>query len=104
MVSRTMSPAQITEARPAPPRALKLVAMPGLEIRYLGFNTEAPVVKDKAVRQAIAQLVDRGQLVSKVYGIHGRAALLAGPDHHHRPHQLVLQQVRRRQRAKAADC
>lgn len=42
--------------------------MPGLEIRYLGFNTEAPVVKDKAVRQALAAAVDRGQLISKVYG------------------------------------
>ena len=28
--------------------------MPGLEIRYLGFNTNDPSVKSKAVRQAMA--------------------------------------------------
>ena len=42
--------------------------MPGLEIRYLGFNTDDPSVKNKAVRQALAQAIDRSQLVSKVYG------------------------------------
>ncbi|MFJ6485133.1 MULTISPECIES: ABC transporter substrate-binding protein [unclassified Streptomyces] len=68
MVSRTLSPAQITELSANPPKGVKLVPMPGLEIRYLGFNTEAPVVKDKAVRQALAAAVDRGQLISKVYG------------------------------------
>ncbi|MCX4802601.1 ABC transporter substrate-binding protein [Streptomyces sp. NPDC058682] len=68
MVSRTLSPAQITEFSAQPPKGVKLVPMPGLEIRYLGFNTEAPVVKDKAVRQALAAAVDRGQLISKVYG------------------------------------
>lgn len=68
MVSRTLSPAQITEFSAQPPKGVKLVPMPGLEIRYLGFNTDAPVVKDKAVRQALAAAVDRGQLISKVYG------------------------------------
>ncbi|MFD7913297.1 ABC transporter substrate-binding protein [Streptomyces sp. NPDC059752] len=68
MVSRTLSPAQIAEFSAQPPKGVKLVPMPGLEIRYLGFNTEAPVVKDKAVRQALAAAVDRGQLISKVYG------------------------------------
>lgn len=42
--------------------------MPGLEIRYLAFNTDAPTVKTKAVRQAMAQIIDRAALVSKVYG------------------------------------
>jgi peptide/nickel transport system substrate-binding protein len=42
--------------------------MPGMEIRYLGFDTSAPVVKSKAVRQAMAQVVDRGQLTADVYG------------------------------------
>ncbi|MEV7446667.1 ABC transporter substrate-binding protein [Streptomyces sp. NPDC091204] len=68
MVSRTLSPAQITQFSAQPPKGVKLVPMPGLEIRYIGFNTEAPVVKDKAVRQALAAAVDRGALVSKVYG------------------------------------
>ncbi|MFG2992437.1 ABC transporter substrate-binding protein [Streptomyces sp. NPDC048257] len=68
MVSRTLSPAQIADFTAQPPKGVKLVPMPGLEIRYLGFNTEAPVVKEKAVRQALAAAVDRGQLISKVYG------------------------------------
>lgn len=68
MVSRTLSPAQIAEFSDRPPKGVKLVPMPGLEIRYLGFNTEAPVVKDKAVRQALAAAVDRDALISKVYG------------------------------------
>lgn len=68
MVSRTLSPAQISEFSNQPPKGVKLVPMPGLEIRYLGFNTEAPVVKEKAVRQALAAAVDRGALISKVYG------------------------------------
>lgn len=68
MVSRTLSPTQISDFSAKPPKGVKLVPMPGLEIRYLGFNTEAPVVKDKAVRQALAAAVDRDALVAKVYG------------------------------------
>ncbi|MFE5810156.1 ABC transporter substrate-binding protein [Streptomyces sp. NPDC056491] len=68
VVSRTLSPAQIADFSAQPPKGVKLVPMPGLEIRYLGFNTEAPVVKEKAVRQALAAAVDRGQVISKVYG------------------------------------
>ncbi|MGW7104402.1 ABC transporter substrate-binding protein [Streptomyces sp. NPDC054838] len=68
VVSRTLSPAQIAEFSAKPPKSVKLVPLPGLEIRYLGFNTEAPVVKDKAVRQALAAAVDRNALISKVYG------------------------------------
>ncbi|APU39573.1 ABC transporter substrate-binding protein [Streptomyces sp. TN58] len=68
MVSRTLSPAQINELSANPPQGVKLVPMPGLEIRYIGFNTDAPVVKEKAVRQALAAAVDRSALISKVYG------------------------------------
>ncbi|MFD3876124.1 ABC transporter substrate-binding protein [Streptomyces sp. NPDC058623] len=68
VVSRTLSPAQIAELSTKPPKGVKLVPMPGLEIRYLGFNTDAPVVKDKAVRQALAAAVDRNNVISKVYG------------------------------------
>ncbi|CAM5547340.1 Peptide-binding protein OS=Streptomyces alboniger OX=132473 GN=CP975_06460 PE=3 SV=1 [Streptomyces alboniger] len=42
--------------------------MHGLEIRYLAFNTDAAPAKSKAVRQALAQVVDRGALASSVYG------------------------------------
>ncbi|CAL9396863.1 putative D,D-dipeptide-binding periplasmic protein DdpA [Streptomyces sp. enrichment culture] len=68
MVSRTLSPTQINEFSANPPKGVRLVPMPGLEIRYIGFNTEAPVVKEKAVRQALAAAVDRNAIVSKVYG------------------------------------
>ena len=37
-------------------------------MHYLGFNTNYPSVKSKAVRQAMAQVINRGELVSDVYG------------------------------------
>ncbi|MFJ4603534.1 ABC transporter substrate-binding protein [Streptomyces griseoluteus] len=68
VMSRTMSPGQIQKLDGGSDTHADLVDMPGLEIRYLAFNTNAQTVKDKAVRQAIAQVVNRGELVSKVYG------------------------------------
>ncbi|MEV7417257.1 ABC transporter substrate-binding protein [Streptomyces sp. NPDC089919] len=68
MMSRTLSPGQIQQLSDNPKKGVKLVPMPGLEIRYLAFNTEAAPVKDKAVRQAIAAVVDRGELINKAYG------------------------------------
>ncbi|MBW5485871.1 ABC transporter substrate-binding protein [Streptomyces bambusae] len=68
MVSRTLSPAQIKDFSTKPPKGVKLVQMPGMEIRYIGFNTDAPVVGNKAVRQALAAAVDRNNIISKVYG------------------------------------
>ncbi|MFB9518181.1 ABC transporter substrate-binding protein [Streptomyces purpureus] len=46
---------------------LQLVESTGADIRYLVFNTADPSVRKLAVRQAIAQLVDRDALVAKVY-------------------------------------
>ena len=68
LMTRTMSPEQIRSSRTTPTGDIDLVEMPGLEIRYLAFNTNAPTVKNKAVRQAMAQIINRGELVSKVYG------------------------------------
>ncbi|MFF1480873.1 ABC transporter substrate-binding protein [Streptomyces sp. NPDC058301] len=68
MMTRSMSPEQIQKYSVTPPKNVNLVEMPGLEIRYLGFNTNDPSVKNKAVRQAMAAVVDRGALASKVYG------------------------------------
>ncbi|MFJ5035739.1 ABC transporter substrate-binding protein [Streptomyces sp. NPDC088560] len=68
VMTRTMTPAQIQDLDAGRDKNVDLVEMSGLEIRYLGFNTDAPRVKSKAVRQAIAQLINRGELVSKVYG------------------------------------
>ncbi len=68
VMGRTIEPAQIKDFTEGEDEGIELVEMPGLEIRYLGFDTDAPVVKEKAVRQAMAQLVDRAALVSEVYG------------------------------------
>ncbi|MFJ9563197.1 ABC transporter substrate-binding protein [Streptomyces fuscichromogenes] len=68
VMTRTMSPAQINKLDAGDDKNVDLVEMSGLEIRYLGFNTDAPSVKSKAVRQAMAQLINRDSLVAKVYG------------------------------------
>ncbi|MFJ4471371.1 ABC transporter substrate-binding protein [Streptomyces sp. NPDC089424] len=67
VMTRSMTPEQIEKLAVAD-GDVDLVEMPGLEIRYLAFNTEAPTVKTKAVRQAMAQLLNRDELVSAVYG------------------------------------
>jgi peptide/nickel transport system substrate-binding protein len=69
MMSRTLSPQQIRKLdRGSTDNSVKFLEMTGLEIRYLGFNTTDPVVKNKAVRQAMAQIIDRDALISTVYG------------------------------------
>ncbi|WP_326696673.1 ABC transporter substrate-binding protein [Streptomyces sp. NBC_01754] len=68
LMTRTLSPEQARKMLVEPQKGVKLTEMPGLTISYLAFDTEAPVVKDKAVRQAIAQVVDRGAIAGEVYG------------------------------------
>lgn len=68
MMTRTMSPEQAQQMLEKPKDDIKLTEMPGLAISYLGFDTEDPAVKNKAVRQAMAQIIDRGQIASDVYG------------------------------------
>ncbi|MFE9021601.1 ABC transporter substrate-binding protein [Streptomyces sp. NPDC007808] len=68
LMTRTMSPEQIDKLSSDSDDSVDLVDMSGLEIRYLAFNTNDPSVRTKAVRQAMAQVVNRGELVSKVYG------------------------------------
>ncbi|GLF95724.1 ABC transporter substrate-binding protein [Streptomyces yaizuensis] len=46
---------------------LRLVETVGADIRYLVFNSKDPQARKPAVRRAIAQLVDRGKLVTAVY-------------------------------------
>ncbi len=46
---------------------LQLVETVGADIRYLVFNSKDPMAGKLAVRRAIAQIVDRGALVNKVY-------------------------------------
>ncbi|MEV5887453.1 ABC transporter substrate-binding protein [Streptomyces sp. NPDC052020] len=68
LMARAMTPEQVKELSNASDDTVDLVEMPGLEIRYLAFNTNAPEVKDKAVRQAMAQTINRSELISRVYG------------------------------------
>lgn len=68
MMGHAMSPAQIRKLSDHHDPHVDLVELPGLEISFLTFDTTSPVVRPKAVRQAIAQLVDRGEVASKVYG------------------------------------
>lgn len=68
VMARNMSPEQIRTLAGNADDDVDLVEMPGMEIRYLAFNTTAETVKDKAVRQAMAYIVNRSELVSKVYG------------------------------------
>ncbi|MER5888456.1 ABC transporter substrate-binding protein [Streptomyces sp. NPDC001941] len=46
---------------------INLVESTGADIRYLVFNAKDPAVRKLPVRQAIAQVIDRGALVSTVY-------------------------------------
>ncbi|MFF4589449.1 ABC transporter substrate-binding protein [Streptomyces sp. NPDC001388] len=74
LMTRTMSPEQIKKlSEAAADSDIDLVELAGLEIRYLAFNTDAPVVKSKAVRQAMAQVINRNELVSQVYGSQAEA-------------------------------
>ncbi|MEG3629287.1 ABC transporter substrate-binding protein [Streptomyces poriticola] len=68
LMTRAMTPEQVKKLANASDTKVDLIEMAGLEIRYLGFNTDAESVEDKAVRQAMAQLINRSELVSKVYG------------------------------------
>jgi peptide/nickel transport system substrate-binding protein len=68
VMTRTMSPEQIDKLTNATGGDIDVVETAGLEIRYLGFDTDAPSVKSKAVRQAMAQIINRSELVAKVYG------------------------------------
>ncbi|MEU5218467.1 ABC transporter substrate-binding protein [Streptomyces sp. NPDC020807] len=48
-------------------KGLQIVESTGADIRYLVFNTQDPTVAKLAVRKAVAQLVDRDELVNSVY-------------------------------------
>ncbi|MFV0136949.1 ABC transporter substrate-binding protein [Streptomyces sp. HMX87] len=68
VMTRSMTPEQVTRLAKTSGGDVDLVEMPGLGIRYLAFNTKAATVRDKAVRQAMAQVINRSELVSEVYG------------------------------------
>ncbi|MCM2390361.1 ABC transporter substrate-binding protein [Streptomyces albipurpureus] len=67
IATRELAPEQIKKMHEKPKGGIALTELQGLSIFYLAFNTEHPAVKDKAVRQAMAALVDRGQIAGQVY-------------------------------------
>ncbi|NGN64897.1 peptide-binding protein [Streptomyces sp. A7024] len=67
LMSRSLNPSQVTRLRVRAPKDIKFVEQGGQEIRYLTFNTDDPSVKNKAVRRAMAQVIDRDQLTREVY-------------------------------------
>ncbi|MGW7574728.1 ABC transporter substrate-binding protein [Streptomyces sp. NPDC054765] len=71
LMYRGLSPAQIKGLENARDQHLMLQEMPGQEIRYLVFNTKDPAVSNQAVRKAVAQIVNRSELVRDVYAYTG---------------------------------
>ncbi|MFG3256621.1 ABC transporter substrate-binding protein [Streptomyces sp. NPDC048172] len=67
VMGRTISPDQVQKLDLATDKGIKLVEQPGQEIRYIAFNTKHPVAGKQAVRQAMAELVDRKKIVTDVY-------------------------------------
>ncbi|WP_329130239.1 ABC transporter substrate-binding protein [Streptomyces sp. NBC_01476] len=67
VMSRTIAPEQITELQNSTDSDIKLTEAPGGETRYLFLNTTSPSLKDKAVRQAIAQVIDRQAITKDIY-------------------------------------
>ncbi|WP_299537668.1 ABC transporter substrate-binding protein [uncultured Streptomyces sp.] len=68
VMGRTLSPEQSEKLTEQPEEGVELTEIPGLAISYLAFDTDDPAVKNKAVRQAVAQLVDRDDISAEVYG------------------------------------
>ncbi|MFF0451537.1 ABC transporter substrate-binding protein [Streptomyces sp. NPDC004609] len=68
LATRELATEQITGMLEKPKKGIELTELPGLSIQYLAFNTNDPSVKDKAVRQAMASVIDRGEISSKAYG------------------------------------
>lgn len=67
VANREFSADQIEKLEAGEVEGVRVTESPGQAIRYLAFNTKAPEVKEKAVRQAMARLVDRQALVRDVY-------------------------------------
>ncbi|MFF2008776.1 ABC transporter substrate-binding protein [Streptomyces sp. NPDC058195] len=67
MMTRTMTPAQVQRLREKPADGVELIEMPGLAIHFLGFDTTDPAVKNRAVRQAMAQIIDRDEITATAY-------------------------------------
>jgi peptide/nickel transport system substrate-binding protein len=67
VVSRQLAPEQIKELQASTDPNIKLTEAPGGETRYLFLNTSSPDLKTKAVRQAMAMVLDRQAITKNVY-------------------------------------
>ncbi|MER7410120.1 ABC transporter substrate-binding protein [Streptomyces cacaoi] len=67
VMGRTITPSQVGKLQKATTKGIDLVEQAGQEIRYIAFNTEGPIGGKKAVRQAMAQLIDRQDIVKAAY-------------------------------------
>lgn len=67
VMNRTLTPSQIKRLETSGEEGIDLVESPGQEIRYLVLNTDSPTTGRPAVRQAMAQIIDRKGLVRDVY-------------------------------------
>jgi peptide/nickel transport system substrate-binding protein len=67
LMNRTLSPEQLGRLRGDASKDIRLLEVPGQEISFLAFNTDDPTVKNKAVRQAMAQVIDRQALARDSY-------------------------------------
>jgi peptide/nickel transport system substrate-binding protein len=64
---RGFSAAEVAELRTETSRGVQVLEGPGSEIHYLVFDVSKAPVNNLAVRQAIAQVIDRAALASSVY-------------------------------------
>jgi len=65
---RSLSPTDIEDLRNnGSSKGVSVVDGAGTEIRYIVFNVEKEPVQEKAVRQAVAQVIDRDAIVNNIY-------------------------------------
>ena len=67
VVHRGFSPDQVDKLSKGEVKGVRIFKQAGQEVHYLGFDTNDRTVKSKAVRQAVAHVIDRQALVRDVY-------------------------------------
>ena len=62
---KSLNPSDIKDL--AQKKELRMYKLPGPQIRYICFETSELTFKDKRLRQAVANLIDRQEIIDKVY-------------------------------------
>ena len=94
MAFRDFTPTELTSLGKA--KGIKVHTGNGVVIRYLVFNVKRAPTNNLAVRKAIAYLMPRQTIATRVYHGFVQAALLDGAGRSTRPHRRVRDDVRRR--------